>query len=341
MILLAIESSCDETACAVMDAQGMVLGSTIHTQIDIHAAYGGVVPEIASRMHMEALPAVVAQALAQAGLALCDIDAFAVTYGPGLSGALLCGVNYAKGLAYAMDKPILGVHHIEGHMMANHVTHRDLQPPYVCLICSGGHTMLVHVQDYGRYRLLGQTRDDAAGEAFDKAARALGLGYPGGPKLEALARGGNPKAYRFTRPGCENPYDFSFSGLKTAVINLLHHAEQTGESVNRADMAASFQAHTVEFLLHNAMRACKETGVSSFSMVGGVCANGALRQQACQRGEAQGIRVFLPEKGLCTDNAVMIAEAARWRLLKGEISEFTLNAVPTLPLSGLQLASKS
>ena len=341
MIFLAIESSCDETACAVMDAQGTVLGSAIHTQIDTHAAYGGVVPEIASRMHMEALPAVVAQALSQAGLALCDMDAFAVTYGPGLSGALLCGVNYAKGLAYAMDKPIVGVHHIEGHMMANHVTHRDLQPPYVCLICSGGHTMLVHVEAYGRYRLLGQTRDDAAGEAFDKAARALGLGYPGGPKLEALAREGNPAAYHFTRPRCDNPYDFSFSGLKTAVINLLHHAGQTGESVNRADVAASFQAHAIAFLLHNAMQACQKVGVSSFSMVGGVCANGALRQEAVRRGKERGLRVFLPEKGLCTDNAVMIAEAARRRLLSGESSEFTLNAVPTLPLSGLQSTPKS
>ena len=340
MILLAIESSCDETACAVMNAQGEVLGSTIHTQIDIHAAYGGVVPEIASRKHMEALPAVVAQTLAQAKLTLHEIDAFAVTYGPGLSGALLCGVNYAKGLAYAMDKLILGVHHIEGHMMANHVTHRALRPPYVCLVCSGGHTMLIHVQDYGQYRLLGQTRDDAAGEAFDKAARALGLGYPGGPKLEALARTGKPDAYHFTRPRCENPYDFSFSGLKTAVINLLHTAEQRGQRVDRADVAASFQAHIVEFLLHNAMRACRETGVSTFSMVGGVCANGALRQEACRRGKAQGIDVYLPEKGLCTDNAVMIAEAARWRLLRGETSAFTLNAIPTLPLNGLQSLPK-
>lgn len=330
--LLAIESSCDETAACVMTMDGKVESNIIASQIATHALYGGVVPEIASRQHIQALPAVVEQAVAQAGCTLQDIDYFACTYGPGLSGALLCGINYAKGLAYALEKPILGINHIEGHLMANHVSHPDLQPPYVCLIVSGGHTTLVYVEDFGKYHLLGQTRDDAAGEAFDKAARALGLPYPGGPMIEKLAKTGDATAYKFTRPRCENPLDFSFSGLKTAVINTLHRAEQTGQTIQKEDMAASFQASCIDFLLTNAIKACKQRKVHTLSMAGGVCANGALREEATLRGRAEHLAVYLPEKGYCTDNAVMIAEAARRRLAVGERSDFTLNADPSLTL---------
>lgn len=330
--LLAIESSCDETAACVMGMDGRVYSNIIASQIQTHALYGGVVPEIASRQHVEALPAVVAQAVEQAGCTLQEIDYFACTYGPGLSGALLCGVNYAKGLSYALGKPLLGVNHMEGHLMANHVSYPQLTPPYVCLLASGGHTMLLYVERFGQYHLLGETRDDAAGEAFDKAARALGLAYPGGPMIEKLAAEGDPKAYPFTRPRCENPLDFSFSGLKTAVINTLHRAEQRGERVKKADMAASFQAAAIDFLLTNAIQACKMLGVHTLSMAGGVCANGALRTEAQQRCNADNIVVYLPEKGFCTDNAVMIAEAARRRLAQGERSDGTLNADPSLTL---------
>lgn len=330
--LLAIESSCDETAACVMGLDGTVYSNIIASQIKTHALYGGVVPEIASRQHIEALPAVVDQAVRQAGCTLRDIDAFACTYGPGLSGALLCGVNYAKGLAYALGKPLLGVNHIEGHLMANHVSDPALAPPYVCLIASGGHTMLLYVEDLGKYHLLGQTRDDAAGEAFDKAARALGLPYPGGPMIEKLAQKGDAHAFRFTRPRLTNPLDFSFSGLKTAVINALHRAEQTGQAIAKEDMAASFQAAAIDFLLTNAIQACKQLDVHTLSMAGGVCANGALRAAAQQRGQAEKLAVYLPEKGFCTDNAVMIAEAARHRLAQGQQSDGTLNADPSLTL---------
>ncbi|MBQ9989173.1 MAG: tRNA (adenosine(37)-N6)-threonylcarbamoyltransferase complex transferase subunit TsaD [Clostridia bacterium] len=336
MKLLAIETSCDETAAAVMDQAGQVLSNVISTQIAVHAKFGGVVPEIASRKHIEALPAVVSEALLQAGTAMEQIDAFAVTFGPGLAGALLCGVNYAKGLAYAMDKPLIAVHHMEGHMMANHVTNPDLEMPYICLVCSGGHSTLLRVDENFEYRLLGQTRDDAAGEAFDKAARALGLPYPGGPQIEQLARQGNPKAYSFTRPRCDNPYDFSFSGLKTAVHNITHNAAQRGETIEKADLAASFQAHVIDFLLTPALRACREEDIKTLSLAGGVCANGALRAEAQRRCAEMGVRVFLPERGLCTDNAVMIAEAARRRFLAGYRSNLTLNAVPTISVTGLQ-----
>jgi len=332
MLLLAIESSCDETAACVMDNTGRVLSDVITSQIDIHKTYGGVVPEIASRKHLEALPFVVGEAIKNAKVSLRDIDAFAVTYGPGLNGALLCGINYAKGLAYALSRPILGIHHMEGHIMANHVTHRDLKPPYLCLVCSGGHTCLVHVRDFFDYKLLGQTRDDAAGEAFDKAARALGLSYPGGPNLERLAKDGNPKAFSFTRPKIDNPYDYSFSGLKTAVITLLHNAQQRRETVTPADVAASFQANAIEFLLKPAFSALRELGLKTLSMVGGVCANGALRLRASELAKAMGVEVVLPEQRLCTDNAVMIAEAARRRIALGQRSDMTLNAVPTIPL---------
>jgi N6-L-threonylcarbamoyladenine synthase len=335
MLLLAIETSCDETAACVMDMDGRVLADVIHSQTDIHAVYGGVVPEIASRKHLEALPFVVDAALGEANADIAEIDVFATTYGPGLSGALLCGLNYAKGLAVARSRPLIGVHHMEGHIMANHVTHPELAPPYLCLVASGGHTCLVHVKAAFDYELLGQTRDDAAGEAFDKAARTLGLGYPGGPNLERLAKDGDAKAFTFTRPKCENPYDFSFSGLKTAVISTLHNARQRGESISAADMAASFQGHANAFLLHPAFLALRERGLRTLSMVGGVCANGALRLLAQDRASQAGVALYLPDKRLCTDNAVMIAEAGRRRFLAGQPSDYALNAVPNAPLDTL------
>ncbi len=336
MLHLAIESSCDETAACVMDDAGNILSDIIFSQMETHRNYGGVVPEIASRMHLEALASVVREALCLAGVTIKDIGAFAVTYGPGLQGALLCGVNYAKGLAFAMEKPILGIHHMEGHIMACHVTHRELEPPYLCLVCSGGHTSLIHVKAPFDYVLLGQTRDDAAGEAFDKAARALGLPYPGGPNLEVLAKAGNKGAYSFTRPRIENPYDYSFSGLKTAIISLLHNAAQRNELLNKADVAASFQSHAIDFLLTPAFLALRKLSLDKFSMVGGVCANAALRKRAQELASQTEAAVFMPEMRFCTDNAVMIAEAARRRFALGQHSDMTLNAVPSMPLKGCQ-----
>lgn len=334
--ILAIESSCDETAAAVVQPGGRVLSSIIHSQIEIHAPYGGVVPEIASRHHLQALPYVTEQALQQAGLGLDALDAVAVTYGPGLSGALLCGVNYAKALAYARGLPLVGVNHIEGHICANHITHPGLQAPYIALVVSGGHTLLVHVEGELQYETIGRSNDDAAGEAFDKAARALGLGYPGGPELEALAREGDENAYQFTRPKLERPLDFSFSGIKTAVINLLHTADMKGETLNRADIAASFQRSVAEFLLQNALAACEQTGCKRLSLCGGVCANGYLRAKAEELAKQRGLIVYLPEKQYCTDNAAMIGCAAHLHLQKGDVAGMDLNAVPNLSLSSLQ-----
>ncbi len=332
--ILAIESSCDETAAAVMRMDGQVASSVISSQIQTHALYGGVVPEIASRKHVEALPYVVQEAMEKAHLCFAQLDGLACTYGPGLSGALLCGVNYAKGLALALGKPLLGINHMEGHLMANHVEH-NIDFPYICLIVSGGHTMLLTVEGFARYRLLGQTQDDAAGEAFDKVARALGLPYPGGPKLEALAKQGAAAAFHFTKPKCANPLDFSFSGLKTAVLNTLHRAEQRGETLNKADLAAGFQAAAVDFLLGNALLACRRQNIHTLSMAGGVCANQFLRNQAQQRCQQAGVTLYLPPLAFCTDNAVMIAEAARRRFALGQTSGYALNADPSLALSYL------
>ncbi len=334
MLILAIETSCDETAACIMDDAGRVLSDAVATQIEIHRTYGGVVPEIASRKHLEALPFVVEDTLQRAGVSLCDIDAFAVTYGPGLVGALLCGVSYAKGLCCALNRPFIGIHHMEGHIMANHVTHPDLETPYLCLVASGGHTCLIHVQAPFQYKLLGQTHDDAAGEAFDKVARVLGLPYPGGPHLEELAKAGNAKAFRFTKPKTDNAYDYSFSGLKTAVLSLMRSAAKQGETPCGADIAASFQAHAVDFLLEPAFLAMRDFGIDTLSLVGGVCANKALRQRAQDMAKRENRAVRLPDMKLCTDNAVMIAEAARRRLAIGERSDLTLNAIPNMPLYG-------
>ena len=330
--ILALESSCDETAAAVIENGRRILSNVVFSQIDLHALYGGVVPEIASRAHVEACDRVVDQALGQAGMTLQEVDACAVTYGPGLVGALLTGVSCMKGLSYAAGKPLIPVNHIEGHVSANYLTYPELQPPFVCLVVSGGHSHLVEVRDYGEYRLLGQTMDDAAGEAFDKAARVLGLPYPGGPTLDKLAEEGNPHAMTLPTPHPEGRYDYSFSGLKTAFLNAAHKMTQRGEELPRADMAASFRWAVVSSLTEKAVLAAKETHAKALAMAGGVSANRLLRRMMQEKCDAAGIPLYMPRLDLCTDNAAMIGSAAYYRLRKGELAELTLNAVPGLRL---------
>ncbi len=331
--ILAIESSCDETAAAVVRNGREVLSNVISSQIELHKLYGGVVPEIASRKHIEKINQVIETAFAEADTPLQQIDAIGVTYGPGLVGALLVGVAEAKAIAYAANIPLVGVHHIEGHISANYIEHSDLEPPFPCLVVSGGHTHLVLVEDYGKYRILGKTRDDAAGEAFDKVARAIGLGYPGGPKIDRVAKNGNADAIVFPKAHvADAPYDFSFSGLKSAVLNYLNGCRMKGEEVVQADVAASFQKAVVDVLVEHAMMAVKEYGFDRLAMAGGVASNSALRQAmetACGRRK---VKLYYPSPILCTDNAAMIGAAAYYEFCSGARSGLDLNAVPGLKL---------
>ena len=333
LLILAIESSCDKTAAAVVKNGREVLSNVINTQIAIHTEYGGVVPEIASRKHIENINPVIRKALEDAGVTLDDIDAIGVTYGPGLVGALLVGVAEAKAIAFAKNKPLVGVHHIEGHISANYVENKELEPPFVALVVSGGHTHLVKVNDYGEYEIVGRTRDDAAGEAFDKVARAIGLGYPGGPKIDKLAKEGNPDAIEFPRAHVDDaPYDFSFSGIKSAVLNYINSANMQGKEINRADVAASFQKAVVDALVSRAVRLAKECGMDKLAIAGGVASNSALRAAVQEECTKNNIRFYSPSPILCTDNAAMIGAAAYYEYIKGVRHGYDLNAIPNLKL---------
>lgn len=331
--ILGIESSCDETAAAVVKNGREILSNVINTQIDIHKKYGGVVPEIASRKHIENIDAVIDEALLASGKTLDDIDAIAVTNGPGLVGALLVGVSEAKAIAYAKNLPLVPVHHIRGHITANFLAHPDLEPPFVCLVASGGHSHIVNVKSYTDFEVLGRTRDDAAGEAFDKIARVLGLGYPGGPLVDKLAKEGNPKAIDFPRVKMDkDSLDFSFSGVKTAVINYIHKAEQKGEEINRADVAASFQDAVTDALCEHTIEGAKRVGAKNVAIAGGVAANSNLREKMTKECEKLGINVVYPPPVLCTDNAAMIAAAGYYSFIEGVRGGLDLNAIPNLPL---------
>ncbi len=331
--ILAVESSCDETAAAVVKNGRWVLSNVISSQIALHTLYGGVVPEIASRKHIENIDGVIRQALTDAGMTLAEMDAVGVTYGPGLVGALLVGVAEAKAIAFAADKPLIGVHHIEGHICANYIEDKTFEPPYIALVVSGGHSHLVQVSDYGKYEILGRTRDDAAGEAYDKVARAIGMGYPGGPKIDAAAKQGDPNAVRCTRVFLEEEsYDFSFSGLKSAVLNYVNKQKMTGEPIVPEDIAASFQQSVVEVLVEKTVKAAKERGMKQVALAGGVASNSALRagmRAACER---EGLSLHIPSPVLCTDNAAMIGCAAYYEYLAGVRDGWDLNANPNLKL---------
>ena len=328
IITLGIESSCDETSVAVVKNGREVLSNVINSQIKIHEKFGGVVPEIASRNHVGAISGVTKKALEDAHITYNDIDNIACTYGPGLVGALLVGVSYAKALSYALNKPLTGTNHIEGHIAANYITHKDLKPPFICLIISGGHTHLVHIKDYDEFEILGKTRDDAIGEAFDKVARVIGLGYPGGPKVDKLAKEGEanielPKTH-------VDGLDFSFSGVKTAIINLHHKNPE----INKADLCASFEKYVTEILVNNAIKASEELGIKTIALAGGVSANSYIREQFINL-ENQGYKIYYPDPILCTDNAAMIASAGYYRFISGVTSDLTLNAVPNLKISNI------
>lgn len=331
--ILAIETSCDETAAAVVRGGREICSNIIFSQIDLHKLYGGVVPEIASRKHIEKINQVIEEALKEAGTTLDKLDAIAVTYGPGLVGALLVGVAEAKAIAYAKNLPLIGVHHIEGHISANYIEHPELEPPFLCLVVSGGHTHLVYVRDYGKYDILGRTRDDAAGEAYDKVARAIGLGYPGGPKIDRIAKEGNPEAISFPRAHIEDsPYDFSFSGVKSAVLNYINGCKMKGESFQPADIAASFQKAVVDVLVEHSMRAVEEYKMCKLAIAGGVASNSALREGMKKACEERQIAFYYPSPVFCTDNAAMIGAAAYYEYLAGTRHGWDLNAVPNLKL---------
>lgn len=333
ILILAIESSCDETAAAVVKNGRDVMSNVISSQIDLHTLYGGVVPEIASRKHIEKINQVIEEALTEASVTMDDITAIAVTYGPGLVGALLVGVSAAKAISFATEKPLIGVHHIEGHISANYIENKQLEPSFACLVVSGGHTHLVVVKDYGEYEILGKTRDDAAGEAFDKVARAIGLGYPGGPKIDKISKEGNPEAIKFPRAKVDNSiYDFSFSGLKSAVLNYLNSCEMKGIEINTADVAASFQKAVIDVLVDHALAAVKEYGFSKFAIAGGVASNSSLREAFITECKKRQIEFYHPSPIYCTDNAAMIGVAGYYEYIKGTRSGYDLNAVPNLKL---------
>ena len=334
MLILGIESSCDETAASVVEDGRKVLSNVIASQVEEHRKYGGVVPEIASRRHAEAISGVVRRALEEAGVTLADIDGIAVTYAPGLIGALLVGVSFAKGLAMATGKPLIPVHHLRSHIASNYLAHEELKPPFLCLVVSGGHSHIVEVKDYTHFEVIGRTRDDAAGECYDKAARAMGMPYPGGVALDKLAHEGDPTAYPLPRPRVEgSEYDFSFSGLKTAVINRLHNAEQKGEEVNKADLCASFQHTVTELLVGNTIKAATHLGTDTIVLAGGVSANSGLRagmESACKE---QGFRLYAPPLSLCGDNGAMVAAQGYYELLAGHTAGMELNAIASLPIT--------
>lgn len=332
-LILSIESSCDETSAAVVKDGREVLSNIIASQIETHKKYGGVVPEVASRMHIEVVNGVVLEALEEAGVTLNDIDAIGVTYGPGLVGALLVGLQYAKGLSYSLKKPLVGVNHIEGHICANYIEHKDLKPPFVSLVVSGGHTFIVHVKDYGEYEVIGQTRDDAAGEAYDKVARALGLGYPGGPKIDKLAKEGNENAIEFPKANFhDDTLDFSFSGVKSAVLNYLNKCKMQNIEVNKADVAASFQKAVIEVLKQNVLKTCRKKEIKKIAIAGGVASNSALRESLIKAAEKEDIEVLFPSQVLCTDNAAMIGSAAYFNFINGNEAKLDINAKPNLKL---------
>lgn len=334
VLILGIETSCDETAAAVVKNGKEVLSNVISSQVALHAEFGGVVPEIASRNHLEKIDEVIRLAVKEAGISMQELTAIAVTVGPGLVGALLVGVSEAKALAFALGKPLVPVHHIEGHIAANFISNPECKPPFVCLVASGGHSHLLLVEDYGKIKIYGRTRDDAAGEAFDKVARAVGLGYPGGPKLEKMAKEGNPHAYHFPTAKMEDaPYDFSFSGVKSAVLNEMNRKKMLGEEVRVADLCASFQENVTEVLSEKAIALCKELHINRLSIAGGVAANGKLREKMEEKAKQEGIEFFCPKLILCTDNAAMIAAAAYHEWKKGNFAGYDVNAYPSLSLS--------
>lgn len=333
LLTLAIETSCDETSCAVVKDGREVLSNIISSQIEIHRKFGGVVPEIASRKHIESINNIIQEALIEAGVGFSDIDLIGVTRGPGLVGALLVGISSAKALAYGLDIPIVGVNHIEGHICANYIEHKDLEPPFTCLVVSGGHSYLVQANGYNDYELVGRTRDDAAGEAFDKVARSLGLPYPGGPFIDKLAKEGNCEAIKFPRVFLDNQtYDFSFSGLKTSVLNYINSANQKGEEIIVADVAASFQQAVLEVLVEKTFRLAKERNSSKIVLAGGVASNSGLRKMMEERGQVENVSVFYPSTILCTDNAAMIGSAAYFNYISGIESQLDFKVMPNLGL---------
>lgn len=332
MYILGIESSCDETAVSVVKDGRELVSNVIATSVAEQALYGGVVPEIASRRHIESISETAQKALAEAHLAPAEVDGIAITFAPGLIGAVLVGVNFAKSLAYALDKPLIPVHHLRGHIAALYLTHPDLKPPFLCLVASGGHSHIVKVTDYTTFEVLGRTLDDAAGEAFDKVARTLGLGYPGGPAVSEAAKTGNPKAYKLPVPHAEGAYNVSFSGLKTAVLNAVNHAEMKGEPLNIPDMAASFEYRIDEILAQKLLSAAKDTAAPAICIAGGVAANSLLRQLATEGAAALGIPLYLPELQFCGDNGAMIAAQGFYELQSGNIADLRLNGLATLPI---------